>query len=312
MRLTPLLLLLGCTANITAPELDGSVADTGTASDTIVEDDSSGDTGEDSQTDTDTEPAPEPVDYTVTGPHAVSSRSQNIQASCTMQTLIFTPDSASAPLIVLAHGFARSADQLTGWAEHLASWGFTVAVPSLCHSSFWDADHEANGGDLTAIPDALGVSQVIYGGHSAGGLAALDAGALDARTLGVIGLDATDSDGIGVGYARSLSAPALGLLGEPSDCNADNNGAALYQTAADSLAVRVTDADHCDYESDTDWMCTSFCTNSAASFSDSDIQTSIRGLMTAAAFEITDGETGWWESGSFYEELVSSGRLTPL
>jgi hypothetical protein len=34
--------------------------------------------------------------------------------------------------------------------------------------------------------------------------------------------------------------------------------------------------------------------------------------MTAAAFEITDGQTGWWLSGMYYEALLSEGRLSPL
>jgi hypothetical protein len=322
MRLTSLLLLLGCGSAVTAP-LDPTSQDTGDASDANDTDDID-DTDDTADPDTggfdaggstdDTGTDSEPSDYTVDGPHVVTALTETVAASCDMQTQVFTPDieDPDLPLIVLGHGFARGADQLVGWAEHLASWGFTVAVPALCHSSIWDTDHEANGTDMLAIPDALGALTVIYGGHSAGGLAAFVSGALDSRAIGVIGLDATDADDIGLDYAALLTVPALGLLGEPSSCNADSNGAALYQTASSAVAVRVTDADHCDYESDTDWLCTSFCTNAAATFSDADIQTAIRGLMTAAVFEILDEETGWWESGSFYEALVAEGRITPL
>ena len=299
---TAFIIFAGCTANITAPSMVDNELDT-------LEDDGSVSAGDD----TDDTLSPEPQDYRIVGTHSVSLTTQTIAASCQMETHIFTPAAdTGAPLIVLGHGFARSADQVTGWAEHLASWGFIVAAPQLCHSSLWDTDHELNGEDMLVIADVLGAGEVIYAGHSAGGLSALIAGALDVRTVGVVGLDATDADGVGLGYAPLLSAPALGLLGEPSDCNADCNGSELYETVSDSVAVRVTDADHCDYESDTDWMCTTFCTNSAATFSDDEIQTTIRGLMTAAAFEITDGQSGWWLSGMYYESLLSKGRLSPL
>lgn len=315
MRSALTLLLLGCGAN---PQVQydtaepGSepggedTADAGSEDTADTDEPGTGDTSEPDDTGT------EPEDYSQPGPYAVSSQQQIVSASCDMDTQIFTPDAPDAPLVVLGHGFARGPEQLVGWAEHLSSWGFTVALPALCHSSFWDTDHVANGEDMLTIPDALSASSVIYGGHSAGGMAAFVSAALDSRTLGVVGLDATDAEDIGLGYADILAVPALGMLGEPSSCNAHGNGAGLYQTAGDAVAVRVTDADHCDYESDTDWVCTSFCTNSAASFSDEDIQAAIRGLMTAAAFELLSAETGWWGAGSFYDGLVDEGRITPL
>ncbi|MDG1481493.1 MAG: hypothetical protein P8R54_17995 [Myxococcota bacterium] len=308
-----LLFVFGCVTN-TLEQRDTAAPET-TAGGSEPVDDGSTDTGDTDASDTgdtaDSGAETAPEDYSVSGPYSVSVQSQTISASCDMETQIFTPDAPDALLVVLGHGFVRGPEQLVGWAEHLSSWGFTVAVPLLCHSSFLDTDHEANGEDMLAIPDALGASSVIYGGHSAGGLAAFVSAALDIRALGVIGLDATDADDIGLGYASILSVPALGMLGEPSSCNAHGNGAGLYQTAGDAVSVRVTDADHCDYESDTDWVCTSFCTNSSATFSDEEIQATIRGLMTAAAFEILAGGTEWWEEGQFYEELVSGGQIVP-
>ncbi len=315
MRLGPILLLLGCGSDPVSPHDTGDPGTAPGGSDTAdagSEDTADTDTTDTADTSEPDDTGTEPEDYTLTGPYAVSSQSQIVSASCDMDTRIFTPDAPDAPLIVLGHGFARGPEQLVGWAEHLSSWGFTVALPALCHSSFWDTDHVANGEDMLAIPDALGAASVIYGGHSAGGMAAFVSAALDSRALGVVGLDATDAEDVGLDYADILAVPALGMLGEPSSCNAHGNGAGLYQATSDAVAVRVTDADHCDYESDTDWVCTSFCTNSAASFSDEDIQAAIRGLMTAAAFELLTGETGWWGSGSFYDGLIDEGRISPL
>ena len=254
-----------------------------------------------------------PQDYRERGPWAVHQSSQDIPASCSMETFLFEPDGHSElPLVVLGHGFARSAKQLTGWAEHLASWGFTVAVPQLCRSNFWNADHEINGDDMVVIGEVLGASEVVYAGHSAGGLSAFIGAALDPAAIGVIGLDATDADGMGLSYAAQLSVPALGLVAEPSDCNADCNGYDLFSHTADAVAVRVNDTDHCDYESFTDWMCTWFCQNLDAEFADAELHSTIQGLMTAAAFEVSTGPTGWWQQGGFYDALLLEGRITPL
>jgi dienelactone hydrolase len=56
-----------------------------------------------------------------------------------------------APLVVVAHGFARNKARMSGWGRSLASQGFAVAVPTLPALS----DHRRNG---RAINELSGVS----------------------------------------------------------------------------------------------------------------------------------------------------------
>lgn len=261
---------------------------------------------------------PEPLgDLREPGPYGVSRSTRSVAvASCTMDVVLYEPDGEGAVLVVLSHGFARSASNLLGLGEHLASWGLTVALPALCHSSILDTDHAQNGADIVSLAAALGSSEVIYAGQSAGGLASLLAGAQDAATLGVISLDGVDASGLGSGAAGSLSAPLYGLVGESSSCNSSNNGTAWFAAAPDAQALRVTEADHCDFESDTDELCTWFCTGSNDLFSDADLASTITGLTTAAALEaagLAAAAEVWWEAGGEeHDALEASGAITGL
>ncbi len=259
----------------------------------------------------------EVVDYGASGGvgFGVSQREVPV-TSCTMPVDLYTPDDGGAGMVVvLAHGFLRGQDQMAGWAEHLASWGLHVAVPSLCHSSLLDADHEANGQDLAALGQALGLGPVVYAGHSAGGLASVIAAAADPAALALVGLDVVD-DGSGSSHASALSVPVYGLFAEAGSCNSNSNGVDLLARAADPVSVRVTDADHCDYENTSDWMCTSFCSGGNGSFDDGEIQEAIQGLATAAVMQaagLDPAADHWWNSGGeIYELLRTTGAIQPL
>ena len=120
------------------------------------------------------------------------------------------------------------------------------------HASFLDTDHAQNGRDLRALADHLGATDVIYAGHSAGGLASWLAAAADDRARGVIGLDPVDA---------STSASTPPSRRPPTACSASHPAATLRTTrrlGADRRAVRVVESDHCDYESPTDGLCTGF------------------------------------------------------
>ena len=289
--------------------------DTAGEGDTGEPADDSGDPSDTAGGDTAEEPA-EAVDYTVRGGVGFSVSRRNVAVSCTMSVDLYAPDDGGAGvLVVLAHGFLRGPDQMAGWAEHLASWGLDVAVPSLCHSSLLDADHEANGEDLHALGDALGLGPVVYAGHSAGGLASVIAAAADPGAVALVGLDVVD-DGSGASHANGLTAPVYGLFAEPGSCNSNGNGVDLLARAASPVSLRVTDADHCDYENTTDWMCTSFCSGSNGSFDDSEIQQTIQGLATAAVMQAAGLDAGadhWWNvGGDVYESLRLAGAIQAL
>ncbi len=277
----------------------------------------SGDAGNGNGNDTD-EGSDELVaeDYRGPGPHSVGTSTQTVTAdSCSMDITLYSPEGdTDAPLVLLSHGFARGQNNMAGWAEHYASWGFTVATPSLCHASLWDADHSANADDLIALGRALTDDGVIYAGQSAGGLASLLAAGRDDDAIGVLGLDATDAESLGLSEADRIEAPVYGLAGEASECNASNNGLDIYARIDQAEVLRVTEADHCDFESDTDLLCTTFCEGSNGQFEDGEIRDAILGLSTGALHALmgnTAASRDWWsESGPYYGELATTGIIS--
>lgn len=260
------------------------------------------------------------VDYRLSGPYGVATgtSSVSVASDCSLESTLFTPqDAPESATVILSHGFARGKAQMEQWGAHLASWGLTVLTPDLCHSSPFDTNHEQNGADLAALSSQLDATQVIYAGHSAGGLASVLAGVNDPKAVGVIGLDLTDASNLAVDAAAQLNIPFFGIAGEPSSCNSDGNGTAVIGTAGAPYGVRTTDADHCDFESPTDGLCTTFCAGGNDTFSDVEIQDSIRGLFTAAAVGAAGIDKGatlqWWTNGGvFYDELNGSGAILPL
>lgn len=273
-----------------------------------------GDTGDteetgDTQDTQDTQDTNDPeVDYSKPGDDRVSTRGATVQTSCAMGITFYEPETAGDTVVILSHGFARAPDNMVGWAEHLASHGLTVVTPTLCHASIWDADHAQNGADLADLSGQLGFANTVYVGHSAGGLASVLAAEVDPSAVGVIGLDLTDADDLAKN-ANLGSLPAYGLLGEPSQCNSEGNGETIYP---EPFRFRVTEADHCDFESPTDWVCELGCPGTNDQFTNEEIQAAITGLLTSAAVDLagTGSAEAWWsQGGTFHDELASQGLI---
>jgi hypothetical protein len=326
LTLLPLCVLACAPAEVViekGPGADADPKDTVEAS-SGADDTAQEDTGEGASDPEDTGEDPDPpvdpvaVDYRLTGPYSTATTTVTLSASCDASAEIVAPTTAGTwPRIILSHGFMRGPAQMTGWAEHLASWGLEVVVPALCHASILDTDHVQNGTDLTHFNDVMGGGPVVYAGHSAGGLASLIAAAVDGDAIGLIGLDLTDSDGLADDWVGGVSAPTLALAGEPSSCNAEGSGVDAVYAVPDAHILRLTEADHCDFEDETDWMCTALCDAPGDTFSDAEIHNALLGLMTAAAMSITgrdpDARTVWWTSGgTFFDALSSSGAISSL
>ena len=255
---------------------------------------------------------PAEVDYRLSGPHTTTTTTVTLSASCSASTKVVTPSTPSSwPRVFLSHGFMRGPSQMIGWAEHMATWGIEVVVPTLCHASILDTDHVQNGSDLTQFNDAMGGGPVVYVGHSAGGLASLVAAAEDDDTIGFIGLDLTDADGLGGLRAGDISAPTLAVVGEAGACNAEGNGVDAVQAVAGSTILRLSEADHCDFENETNLLCTALCSAPGSVFSDDDIHDALLGLSLTE--EDLDAEAAWWRAGGvFYDDLNSRGAVLPL
>ena len=268
------LLLLACAApdHPARPELhDPAVLDDEAAPDSGSEDsDPPGDSDPDDSDPDDGDPPEEEVDPTQPGPYEVSTSSRSFTTSCSMSATVFEPAGGSERVVVLAHGFARSSANMAGWAEHWASHGVTVVTPELCHASMWDTDHVQNGEDLADLAASLGADEVFFAGHSAGGLAALLAVEQSALAVGWLGLDPVDSEGLGA--AATPAVPATVVVGAASDCNASASGLDFPGEVS-----QLSGADHCDFESPTDWMCTTFCPDAGG-----DVHETILALSTEA------------------------------
>ncbi|MCA9706469.1 MAG: alpha/beta hydrolase [Myxococcales bacterium] len=289
---------------------DSGVVDTGTGEE-------SGETSTegsgDSTTGTPGEPGP---DLRLAGPLAVQVQTDTepLPTGCSMSYDLYTPEGqGDAPVVVLAHGFQGNRGTMAGWAEHWASWGVRVVAPDLCHASIIDTDHPQNGDDLRALVTALGLGPVIYAGYSAGGLAAVLAASEDGQAVALLGLDMVDASGLGLAAAPGVAAPAFDIVGEPSMCNTTNNGLAVFGATADGRALRITDADHCDFQSPADFLCGLTCAAGSGGFDDAQIELAVLGLSTAvvgwqSGVEPTGAQ--WWTPGEhYYEELTGSGLV---
>ena len=265
------------------------------------------------------------VDFSQRGPHEIVSQSESASVTnCSnMNYSIFSPVGISSPpIVVLGHGFGRGSDTMSGWAEHLSSWGVEVLLPTLCHYNvFFGVDHEMNGQNMVELANHHGADEVTYAGHSAGGLAAIIAASFDSQAQGVLGLDTTDTqdvpgvpDFIGMNYASSVTSKAFSIRGEPSSCNSENNGLTLFRMMSDYKAIKVTSADHCDFERPTDFMCEMNCEGSSSEFTDDVINKAILTLGTAAIIAITealpDGDLVWTEEE--LSEWTASGLVQSL
>lgn len=258
-------------------------------------------------TGTPVEPGP---DLRELGPYAVETDSGTASLTgCQMGYDVFAPAGLpEAPVVVLAHGFQGNRASMAGWAEHFASWGVRVVTPDLCHASIIDTDHAQNGADLQALVVELSLGPVIYAGYSAGGLAAVVAAAADDTTVALLGLDMVDNADLGAGTAPGITVPAFDVVGEPSQCNTTNNGLAVFGSIAGSRALRVTEADHCDFQNPADFLCGLTCTGSNTMFDDAAIQTAVYGLSTAVVLWQTGTDpTGeqWWSAGEHWYDLLA-------
>ena len=253
-------------------------------------------------------------DFRTAGPYAVAESSTSVSASCNMSTGVYLPQGTS-PLgfVVLSHGFQRSQGVVADWARHWASWGLAVVTPDLCHASIFDTDHAQNGLDLIQVAQQLGQGgDVAYVGHSAGGLATFLAAEADPAAVAWFGLDPVDATDLGASVAGSIGVPAYALFSPGNTCNSAANAEGWYDAIADGQALRITDSDHCDFESPTDFLCTFACPAGGAN--DDAVREIVRGQTTAFLMwqlGLEPAGEQWWTPGqSWYDDL--GGSVTPI
>ena len=307
----------------------GEKSPSDTANDDVTTEDTATTTEPSSETDESNEPSNEPgtedtnaagiSDYSVAGPYTVSSSSQSVSLSnCDSPMNITTVLSSNNTdtTAIIAHGFFRSSANMTDWAEHFGSWGINAIVVDMCHFS----DHQKNGLAIAELAGELGISSPLFVGFSAGGLASLVA-ASSASPQGVLVLDPVDDmNSTGTTIYGQVNTTVLGLIGEPSECNSQNNSISLLQGVQADHTLRIVDADHCDFEAPTDDLCENgvlgfgACGNTQATFSDDTIRGTIRGLGTAGLLWMSDMDAdaaAWW-TGAGFDNLNSQGYISAV
>ncbi|MEC7984547.1 MAG: alpha/beta hydrolase [Myxococcota bacterium] len=187
---------------------------------------------------------------------ARSTGKEKVHETCMMRYAFYQTEKSDSVLVILSHGFARNTGHMRKWAEHLASWGFTVLTPQHCHLNPSDVNPSLAAQELLTLSQKLDFRRVIYAGQSNGGAISIIAGAQDPKAIAVVGFDTTESYKKPTGeYAKSISIPVYGLLGEPSGCNAQGNGRSLYKDIAEVYTYRLKTSDHCDFESPSGGLC---------------------------------------------------------
>ena len=105
--------------------------------------------------------------------------------------------------------------------ERLLPKGMYFSHTAKFRTASGEIEVDSRPSDAIALATELaGGGKVIYAGHSAGGLSAVLAAKAATSSLAVLGLDLTDADGLALAAANDVTVPALGLIGEPSSCNA--------------------------------------------------------------------------------------------
>lgn len=224
------------------------------------------------------------------GPCTVASQTVNINGA--LETDVYYPITDTCPItitapypaVAFAHGFSMfgfsdGRAENVGNGEHLASWGYVVAIPDLP-----DGAEERITDTLTALsyletetgtPGSFLYQQVdtdrlATAGHSLGGATALAVAARDARVKAVVALDPVYHTGGPTGgdpiwdpetEAPNITVPT-GILGAPpSDCNADADYADIYPLvgATHKASYLVVGASHCDFTDPGNSFCYTFC-----------------------------------------------------
>ncbi len=294
------------------------------AGDDDAGDDDSGPVGDDDSGDDDSGPVgdddsggPGP-DFRLTGsyPYDVTADVLVTTRGCELSYELYEPHNAPpTPLIVLAHGFLESSEQMATWAAHYASWGMRVATPTQC-LSLLDLDYWANAADLVELADAEAGGAVIYVGHSAGGLSGFMSASLDPHTVAYLGFDPSEMGTTLQDLTPSMNFPLYSLMAEVHLCNNFDAAIPVFENAPDGRAFRVTEAGHCDFEIPVGLPCAMACTfgETNLQFSDDEIHDTIRGTSTAFLIWQTgldpSGYDWWYAGGHYYDALVASGAIT--
>ena len=267
------------------------------------------------------------ANYSDIGPHEVVISGDDfiLSSGQSIEYLFYAPnDIEHTTQVTLVHAFSRQMDTLHELAEHYASWGLGVVTMNLLYSSIFENDPLQDAQDLRELSNHLSNGRhVIYVGHSSGAMRTIVAASEDSNATAVLGLDLTDGayedsggEFLGLMYARTSSIPIWGLLAEPSSCNANGNGINVYLEAEHGNAISISEADHCDFEFPTNFVCTLFCQEENETFQEDDIKSIILNLSTSYLLyqsdNVSDLNLFWTPGNYYYDDLIDQGAIGQL
>jgi pimeloyl-ACP methyl ester carboxylesterase len=181
-------------------------------------------------------------------------------SGCRNSYSLYRPPNATSDLAVMVvPGFMRDRDRMRGWADAIARRGMTVVTMDFCQPTAFDGRHAENARDMIAVREALGLHDIVYVGHSAGGLASLLAAADDGAARAMVLLDPVDFADLAEAAAARATVPALVLLARPGICNLRSNVRDALPRLANATVVSVDAATHCDFEWPPSALCRAAC-----------------------------------------------------
>ena len=176
------------------------------------------------------------------------------------------PSASPYPGIVFAHGFMGSASTYPGNGQHLASWGYIVAMPDFTDEAIEVRTTEArhaltvleaeNARSASLLYQQVDTTRLGITGHSLGGCTTMMVSARDGRIKAAVALDPVNPEEfIGDGpwdheaEAPNIWAP-MAIIGAPSQmCNSNANYEGLYPHMGSRHKTKlvIADSSHCDY-----------------------------------------------------------------
>jgi predicted dienelactone hydrolase len=197
-----------------------------------------------------------------------------------LPSTIYTPaGSGPFPLVIISPGFQLARTQYASYAQHLASWGFEVALTDYADQSLF-ADHQLLANDIPAVIDymlanaSVDPSKIALAGHSLGGDISVLAAIGEPRVAAVVGWDPVDGGTPAVLAMMSSFTPPLAVVGETTDGSggfmpcapiADNYAQFYAGAPSPALAMTLVGADHMDFVDDQSCDICALCTAGSAS-----------------------------------------------
>ena len=267
------------------------------------------------------------ANYSDNGPHEVVTSIDNftLTSGQSIEYTFYKPAEINhTTQVTLVHAFSRNMNSYHELAEHYASWGLGVITMNLLHSSIFDNDPLQDAIDLRELSNNFSDGRpTIYVGHSAGAMRAIVAAAEDTNAIAILGLDLTDGayedsggEFLGLMHANMLSIPIWGMLGESSNCNAYGNGLNVYLEAENGNAISISEADHCDFEFPTNFVCKLLCQEENEIYTESGIKSIILNLSTFFLLyhneNMTDLNLFWTPGNYYYDDLIDQGAIEQM